>query len=413
MADNYFKKYKREQRVQNMEERFDAGMQFTNAPLKQGACRLPINYDIKNGGEVLVPRPAIITSNISGVGAVGEYSLALNGKTSTESNATYEQVLVGNATNNPVANSELFQGNITPLTIDPSDTELFLVQRNGASKPSTYKRPVSASIHDMKLSDTSPMASNVGTFGFNNSYYCFNPTNKKLMQTKITVDKFEFEELNHKSLNPKEAVSWGYNMLNPTPYQFVDGVSPGAINLLGLLPYRPDGSLALNMKVNETALLRCYYSGPTENTYKVLWEWKEVTGTDWTKIKEETIALTSTPQIKTNFSFPSERVLIRISFTLGTETIPEQILTVGFDLTSDESSTTNLKPEIYDLSTATGMTYWKNRLIVYGVRKDKSILFSSDVNDPTYFPYPHGADIFDEPIVYVLPFLDKIGRAHV
>ena len=50
------------------------------------------------------------------------------------------------------------------------------------------------------------------------------------------------------------------------------------------------------------------------------------------------------------------------------------------------------------------MTYWKNRLFVYGVPKDRTILFSSDINDPTYFPYPYGADLFDEPIIHVMPF---------
>lgn len=393
-SDNYFKKYNRGQRQQSTEETFNLGMQYTNTPLLQGACKLMVNFDMKDRGELLIPRPAIQTVKITR--AAGTYNVIVDGKTSAEPAATYEQVLVGSVDNS-----------IIPLTIIPSEADFELVQKTGTSKPSVFRKPVSASIHDIKISDTSPMATNVGTFGFNNSYYCFNSDTNKLMQTKFTVDRYEFEELTPKALTPKEAVMWGYNMLQSNAYLFTDSVAAGAVSLLGVLPYKEDNSLALNAKVNETVKLRCYYAGPA-NKYAIKWEWKEVSGYDWTVIKEEELTLTDLPQVTADFSFPAEELMVRITFTKEDTTFPEQVLTVAFNLSQDDNTNTNLKQENYDLSTATGMSYWKNRLIVYGLPQDKTVLFMSDVNDPTYFPYPNSADLFDEPVVHVLPFLDNL-----
>lgn len=407
-SDNYFKKYNRGQRQQTTEETFNLGMQFTNAPLKQGACRLPINFDIKSNGEVLVPRPALQTVKISGEDTPQTHPLIVDGRTSAEPTGTYEQVLLGSVTATKVTDTELYKGSILPITITPSETELYLSQLEGVATEAIFKKPTSATIHNMPISDTSPMATNVGTFGFNNSYYCFNPTTKALQQTRFITDRYKFESLIPKTLTPKEAVMWGYNMLQTNAYLFSDTEAAGAITLLGLLPYKADSTLALNAKVNETVKLRCYYAGPSANTYKIKWEWKEVTGTDWTNFKEETKALTGLPQITADFSFPAEELMVRVTFTKDTETYPEQVLTVAFNLAQTDSGNTNLKQENYDLSTASGMTYWKNRLVVYGLHQDKTVLFMSDINDPTYFPYPNNADLFDEPIIHVLPFLDDL-----
>lgn len=406
VSDSYFKKQYRGARTQSVDEMFNMGMQFSNAPLQQGACKLSVNLDTKDRGDTLIPRPAIQTVHVSGHLSTKTNSILVDGKTSAEPTATYEQVLLGSVTDTKETDADSYIGSITPLTIVPTE-EFYLSQLVGTAVNTTYNKPTSASVHGIKVSDTSTMASNVGSFGFNNSYYCFNATTNKLMQSKFITDRYQFQDLTPKMLTPKEAVSWGYNMLQDNAYLFDDTVYAGTVQLLGLLPYKADGALALNAKVNETVTLRCYYAGPA-NSYKVVWEWKELNGSDWTKIKEQTVDLTALPEIKTDFSFPAERLMIRTTFTKGAETSPEQVLTVSFDLTTDESSSTNLKPDNYDLHTASGMTYWKNRLIVYGVPKDRTILFTSDINDPTYFPYPNGAEVFDEPVIHVLPFLEKL-----
>jgi hypothetical protein len=84
-------------------------------------------------------------------------------------------------------------------------------------------------------------------------------------------------------------------------------------------------------------------------------------------------------------------------------------MTVGFDLGLESyGEATNIKQETYDLSTASGMEFWSNRLVLWGVEKDPTILFISDVNDPTYFPYPNNISVYDEPIVCVKAYLGSI-----
>ena len=87
----------------------------------------------------------------------------------------------------------------------------------------------------------------------------------------------------------------------------------------------------------------------------------------------------------------------------------EQATTIGFDFTVDTyGNTDNVKQEIYNLYEATGIEYWQNRLVLWGVPKDPTILFISDLNEPAYFPYPNNITVYDEPIVCVKPFLNDL-----
>ena len=198
----HLKKQFRSARIQTVEESFNFGMQFTNTPLIKGAHKVSVNFDTKDMGEILLPRPAIQTNKVSGKDVAGTYSFIVDGKTSAEPSAAYEQVLAGTVSNTKVTAADTYVGSITPLTITPSENDFYLTQVVGTAKPTTYNKPTLAKIHDIEIDDTSSMASNIGSFGFNNSYYCFNPTTKKLMQTKVTAGKYDFEELTPKTLGP-------------------------------------------------------------------------------------------------------------------------------------------------------------------------------------------------------------------
>ena len=410
--DNYFKKYKRGQRVQTSEESISLGMQFTNAPLKSGASRLLVNFDLKDKGEVLIPRPALqafkYTSQLTNpVTSKKDITNIIAGRhcaefyTEDETAVELEQMLCTDGTN------------LIAYTLKPDSSKetryLYDYSTDGAI-PCVLVRPESASVHNIPVNNRNYAVYNVGTFGFNNSYYCFNPNTKQLAYTKLDQEMgiYKFEAIEPKAIDPKEAVSWGYNMLQENAYTFTDSAFVGTVQLLGILPYDANNNLALNAKVNETVTLRCYYKGP-DKTYTITWEWKELVSSTWTTFAtQKSVSLKELPALKQQFSFPAEQVFVRVTFTLEADNTIEQVLTVSFDLKQSTSSTLNLKPENYDLSTATGMSYWKNRLIVYGLPKDPTILFMSEVNDPTYFPYPNCGDIFDEPIVQVLPFLDNL-----
>lgn len=73
----------------------------------------------------------------------------------------------------------------------------------------------------------------------------------------------------------------------------------------------------------------------------------------------------------------------------------------------------------YDLDTAKGMCFWQNRLVLWGVNTPEgadrayqddsaNLLFFSEVNDPSYFPYPQCVSAFTEPVLRALPFGDDL-----
>lgn len=84
-------------------------------------------------------------------------------------------------------------------------------------------------------------------------------------------------------------------------------------------------------------------------------------------------------------------------------------ITVGFDFSpkiyGDKLTETDAT---YDVTSASGLVYWKSRLVAYGMSEDPTLLLLSDYEDPSYFPYPNNLLMFDEPIVAVVPYVDDI-----
>ena len=224
-----------------------------------------------------------------------------------------------------------------------------------------------------------------------------------------TQGKYQPEQVPTKNLTPKEAVSTGFNMLSKNPYAFSNAVKTGDIDLQGILIYNASGELVIVPEPNEELHLRVYYKAPA-STYKIVWEWREVGSSGWTEIK--TVAaqsLSGLPTVQVKFSPPTKEFIVRVSFYLESATTIESAMAVGFNFNKEAyGSTANLEVKDYDLSHATGMVYWKNRLVVYGVAEAADTIFMSEINEPGYFPYPNNIDIFDEPVVYVLPFLENL-----
>ncbi len=84
------------------------------------------------------------------------------------------------------------------------------------------------------------------------------------------------------------------------------------------------------------------------------------------------------------------------------------LLTNSIAMSFERNYETNVSVRNYDFSTAQGMCYWFNRLVVWGVDQGSNILFLSDINDPSYFPYPNNISVFDEPIIKAIPFKDNL-----
>lgn len=417
MNENLFKQYGRKQRVQYSEESFQFGMSFTNTPLNTGFVKELINFDMQDKGEMLVPRAGIQTESVSSKGT-DSCNTIIDGQFCALENTNKHQVVLGDTSALTAITSNLYKGrckvdtiNAEPATVGRPvnliEDVAYLPKVSSAFIDVGFIQPTKAEIHNLAVTP-STLAKNVGAFAFNNKYYTFNQANKKLAQTTYKNGKFEFEDLTPTEISPKEAMTWGYNMLQTNAYDFSNRVGTGTVQLLGLLPYNKDNALVLSPKLNETVLFKCFYSSPA-NTYEIKWEWKEQMGTEWTQFKKESLAMTALPTVSAELSIPARDIIVRITFTKQGETSPEQVMSMSVRTESNtQVQSENLKPINYDLSRCEGMSYWRNRLVVYGVPEDRTLLFLSEVNDPAYFPYPNNVDIFDEPIVNVMPFLDNL-----
>lgn len=405
-----FKKYERESRIKLTEEMFTTGMSFTNSPLEEGSVKVLVNFDVKNDGQMLVPREGLNINRVSKYADsvnINPNTIVLAAKHCVQPDSTeVGQIILGDVSTTKLEGTRLYQGDVTVITTN-EDKAL----ATSSSEKYKYVKPEKAEIHKLPLSEETPLARLVGTYAFNNDYYLFN--SKKLSHTKFEEDKYTFEDIDPLAITPKEAVMWGYNMLASDPYNFACSYASGVPQLLGLLPYTMNNKLRLTPKVNEEIKFVCFWAAPQDAEYQLIWEWKEITGSVWTTIEKQLANTKTLGAWAVKFSSPVPQVMVKLTVFEKdadvTKALPLQAMVVGFNFSKEDyGSTANIENKKYDLSTATGMTYWQNRLVLYGVKEDPTIIFMSEVNDPSYFPYPNNVDMFNEPIVHAVPLLDSL-----
>lgn len=431
-------KNSRQSRQALVETDFGLGMMFTNSTLQEGYVNTLVNFDYEEDNSALVPRAGLRTSEVIfpdssiDVPSYDEEGLIIQDmKECVEDGKEYRQIVL----RSKVVNGE---ANLWFLTSDKSSESVEITpdHRIGVSVSKLLDAPhkakcfthSQASIHNALVSADSDYAnSTVGCFAFGNSYYFFGIDGTDVVLYKTMFDKvtgkYVPEKVEVKDTMVAEAVSYGYNMLAENPYLFtsslLDGL--GSIQLTGILPYNKTVTesetvykLLMTPKKNEMVWFRLYYNAPLNQKYRLMWEWREVTASDWTPVEVQEVVFDSADKvIECGFQPPSDNIMIRVAAYrwLGAEydSVVEKAMTVGFDFSVDEHGTiSQIQQANYDLSTATGMVSWKNRLVLWGVPEDPTILFVSDLNEPGYFPYPNNISVLDEPIVHVVPFLDDL-----
>lgn len=438
MALMNFKGYSRTPRIQNIEESFNKGINFTNAPLLEGAMRELVNFNISTAGDVLMPRPGLRTvsmaySDTASVTFANTQTI-LNSRHCAEPNEStpISQVILGGPSSaNPITGTSTTLGTAKVLT-NPAPVSGNLFENSvykatdlcEQSESVLFRCTDDVSIHGFPVNSTA-LARHIGTFAFNNSYYYFteSTTNvNKLCHTKYdTVQKkYVNEAIQKKMLTPKEAVTWGYNMLLEQPYNFVCRVSTvGAVQLLGILPYDDAGDLVTTPRINTTYHFKCFYDAPIGTKYKITWAMKSLIEPNWTTIKTldnfvfGSAANDNAAPLTVDLSASATNTLIQVTCTSYNGTTlnatPEQVIAVSFSMNpADYGTTANAKPINYNLAHCAGLTYWRNRLVCYSLAEDPTVMIMSDINDPAYFPYPNNVEIFDEPVIYAVPFLDNL-----
>lgn len=159
----------------------------------------------------------------------------------------------------------------------------------------------------------------------------------------------------------------------------------------------------------------------TENKIRVRWQMRSAGAADWIDLYNEEFTLGEYAQRQgagTPFTItatmPESEVLVKLTITDPQDTVDgeEYLLstnTIGLSLVSEElANTLNLDARNFDLGKCTGMCEWEQRLVLWGVPGALNTLFVSDVNNPTFFPYPNNVDIFTDPIIAVHNYGDEL-----
>lgn len=446
--------FKRGHRVQNIEETFAKGMSYTSAPLAEGYNRVLVNLDMQDSGNSVTPRLGLRADSYmyNGWPRVG----------SDEDNNLFEIVdahafddrnLLSTIWYTGLDNEDKISGKyVTEGTIycDTFDYPGYGLQDHAATldgarltRTAHLMSNFGAEIHGMrllqKINVDAPTVTEtpntlgvrvVGTWAYNNNYYFYDDLGLCCVYSYYPEDVYEtpssktakhykndpkLDTFTPKMITAKEAVTYGYNMLSPAPYYFANTAGGNVLEFTGLLPYI-HGELCMTPVQNQNIRFIATGTIPLNKQYKFVAEWSTMNNTSWNTIKEWTVntgADVTTLEIAFDFAPPVAEAIIRISAYPVTENvaaeIADSVLAVGFNFQkAGYSNTINSDKKQYSIHKASGICYWKNRIVAWGVPEDDTILFVSDVNDPTYFPYPNNIETFTSAIQYCTPFGDDL-----
>lgn len=457
-----FKTYERGQRIQDTTVSFASGMSFTNTPLEEGFVKLLVNYDFGENGETLKPRKGLHTIkaytdypdsvdplgfNENGMSIVAGNKHSYNGR-------TYYQIIIGVITDVDAPQPNRYYGDAWVLTCRKSfeDDKVDLVDYvqlndNTLSQYCIFVKPnnsESNSIHNMSLVESEYVKQHVGTFAFNGGYYYF-CNDGSLHYTYFNEDLKKFDIATITAYKPYQSETQNslYNMLLEEPYTFENQQVGTILKLTGFMPCEhiknntdptKTGATVLHPQNGLTYDYKLFYNYPgnADTNYCFHIEYNTGNSDVWYSItRDETAAFSLGPApiifqgIRVDSSFAQFRIYAvaqeHATFTdssqLSLDSLANAVILIAsfnYAGASKLDSTLNTGLVRYNLSYTAGMTYWKNRIWLFGAKdresgkQDNTILFASDVNRPDWFPYTANADIFDEEIICLQPMLDDL-----
>lgn len=457
-----YKKYERGTRAQTVDTLYTGGMLYTNTPLAEHYSKALVNYDITTDG-TLRSRPGL--RKLTGLKSEESFNdkllVSAEPMTTFDTNVTYQHLVVGDK--QKTANPENTMLGVGKLSFFKSDDTV--LDKAEDEHEALMRIHPEVEIHGLKLGESLPRY--VGCRAFNNDYYWFKPDGKLYhagyLLTEYNQDNneatydFTAEAVEPKECTIEECNTIGFNMLLDNPYTFnntyieyaeASPVSVAQINIAGILPYKDAArtQLELSPQPGQTLYFKvmCYnihkvpwYSNGHATTpeylapgftYSVFIEHSFDNGTTWQTVKNEYLSRPasysytgSTEQFvdMLNYSAPwpnTTTVLIRATVKVTREVdgntdsvnLVSSYITALKYVAKKDTDAINYDLQNYTLKHAEGMTYWKDRLILWGVPEDKTMLFVSETRNPSYFPYPNNVNLFDEPIVNVVPLLDNL-----
>ena len=306
---------------------------------------------------------------------------------------------------------------VMPKLTDTSDVNIIEMSLDTSNIVVRTASQKNMAIHGISIPEYIYNRRQIGTKAWNNMYFFFG----KEGSNAAALYNIKFDEASKKFVTNKvvptqltalEATPNKFNMLLDNPYNFTNSYVAGAFVLQGVLPYSGN-NLIVSPKINTKYTYKICYTAPKNAKYDIVWEWKDFAGTEWTKLKTQTVTLSDAtpPTLSCDFAAPIKESLIRVTVTGYTgdtkNTYPDQVSAISINCDSEvQKSAANSELKNYDLTTAKGMCYWQNRLVLWGF--DDPIMFVSEANLPEWFPYPNNIDLFEEPIIHCEPYLDTL-----
>lgn len=457
------------QRYMTTEDTFANGMKFTDAPKEPGFAKAMVNFDIKNDGESMVPRGGLhdvseVLDSINGDngGAIMHHAGTMYMKKDNDVELHNYALCAPRASHNQWAGLET---RYAVLIIDNGDgTYSTADYARGHDRPTLIvHQPELTSMHGIDFETPS----STGYFGYNkcipctgvyasleaNTYvlgYNLSSTGDKVGNGhlyRMVVDitdpdspEWYFEGVTPKEVQPAQALNYGYNMFKSNPYTFTNTSSAaGTPVLTGILPYDAQGMLLLTARPGTEITFELFYKYPAADAsdkYLFQWEIQDLNSNNNASVVQpvrksaeyipgSSVKLVYTPafnafsvvvklfkktEIASQDATWEADAALKALMTKDEHLIPNQVITLAsYYLTNNSnSSMLNVAPVAYDLSTATGMCSWQQRLVLWGVTGAKGTLFVSEVNDPSYIPYPNNSEIFSDDIVCAVPHMSNL-----
>ena len=442
-------------RALTSEDSFAKGICMTNAPEESGYAKMLVNFKLKNEGSVLATRPAIVVNSSTPAAENTEISTVLFTNTVecaiTDADHTVIKrfAVVESNTLQPSLTELQSTEHVPILCIPVDDTKKCRILKDGYTRKGMYK-------HDVLVDNTADNYCSAVQTKLNTTALMMysDDEGNHLGQLKITFTDatctaatWELTPVVVKDVLPAQAINYGYNMLKEQPYTFNNvELTSGTVTLLGVLPYDADtNEMLLTAKLGTSIKFKLTYKYPkadrdnTKEKYYTSWEVYDLDNPSSaaTVVQAESasplitpgdeISLVHAPAMKSfglvvklyKLTDISDDGSITTTAQLKTKLesmtdkyiAPTQIITLAsYYLTNDEANAkaNNLELVRYDIAQAQGMCSWRNKLVLWGVRGAEHILFTSDINNPGYFPYPNGVEVFDNVIIKAVPYLDKL-----
>ena len=448
-------------RYMQTEEVFANGMKYTDAPHAPGYAKTIVNFNIKNDGEVFVPRGGlrVVRSEVSRQTMIkpdtidqtfSDYCVhhthTMYVKTSDGDAVLCHYVLASVMDDDQrfvLANAKL----IIEYENDYIEAEYDENNGNVAALGALLMRPACTAVHEMEVTDCRKR-SGIFTSLEGNTYVIVNEEGinhlgKIVAQFNEDMSVSWFvEKITPTEVQPTQAINYGYNMLKENPYTFSNVPTvTGDIVLTGVVPYDEQGKLLLTSRPGVAIDFKLFYKYPqsdVDNGDKYLFQWEvqdlqsnseAVIAQRVRKSKEyepgEDVVFKYTPAYNM-FSIIvkvyrkstitaldkkwDEDADLQTLVTKDDNLVPDQVITLSsYHLTANSGSTMlNTEAASFDVCTAAGMCVWQQRIVFWGVEGAKSTLFISEINDPGYVPYPNNSEVFSDNIVCAVPYMSNL-----